>query len=161
MNQNPLYVATGKKNNRTVEEAHKAERILSATGTPALGIVAFGNGGQRVELADFEANDINPDLPLNLEIRTSWGNGPDKDANGEPIENSVADAGEFQNVDKILDTLETAPDAVSGLSRVINMTSVGLTGAALTARIDSLPGVSQAVEAARKAAVERILNQVN
>lgn len=143
--QNPIYVATGGgKNNRTVAEAKNLERKLAVIGIPSLGIVADGSGGQRVELADFEANDINPAEPANLQIRTSFGNGPDKDADGNEIENSIADSGSFVNVDRVLDLLKVASDPVQAISQLLAQMQPGITDAQVNARLESIPGVAEA-----------------
>jgi hypothetical protein len=143
--QNPIYVAIGgAKNNRTVEEARAAERKLALIGMPSLGIVAEGNGGQRVELQDFEANSINPLEPANLNIRTSFGNGPDKDSEGNEIENSIADNGSFVSVDAVLDLMKASPDVVTAISRLLSQMQPGISYPQVNARLESLPGVADA-----------------
>ncbi len=159
MSQNPIYIASGgKRNNRTLEEARSAEKKLALVGTKSLGIVAEGNGGQRVNEEDFEANDIDPALPANYLIRTSFGDGPDKDAEGNEIENSVSDQGEFQSVDKVLDAMESASDPIAGLKRLYGMTHVGVKDDELSVRIDNLPGVREAVNEARNKAITKLWN---
>jgi hypothetical protein len=157
MQQNPIYVAPGgKPNNRTVEEAEIAVRKLRLVGIPSLGIIAEGTGGQRVEYFDFEANGINPKLPANLLIRTSAGNGPDKNEAGEEIENSVADHGSYMNVDRVLDAIKSAANAAEALAQLISEARPGIKPDQINAAIDSLPGVrlakNEAVLAAWKAA---------
>jgi hypothetical protein len=151
--QNPTYFAVGgKKNNRTVAEAVSAVRKLAIVGIPSLGIVAIGSAGQIVEELDFEANEINPKLPANLEIRVSAGNGPDKDAEGNEITNSVQDFGGFVNVDRVLDLIDKAPNAVEAIKQLISEAKPGITPDQLNSAIDNLPGVAAAKNAAVLAA---------
>jgi len=151
--QNPTYVATGgKKNNRTVAEAVGAVRKMALVGIPSLGIVAIGSGGQIVEEMDFELNGIDPKLPANLEIRTSTGNGPDKDADGNEIENSVPDFGGYMNVDAVLDSVEKAANPIEAVKQLMAMAKPGVTDMEVSVAIDSLPGVAAAKQAAVLAA---------
>jgi hypothetical protein len=158
MSQNPLYLALGgKRNNRLFSEAKALEKTLTALNLPNFGITASGQGGQRVNPEDFEANDIDTAFPANFEIRTSMGNGPDKNDAGEEIENSIADYGEYQSVDKLLDTLEMAPNLLVGAERIICMFHPSLKGQELNTYIDNLPTVRTAVESARTQAIHNLL----
>ena len=156
--QNQKYVVTGgDKNNRTVAEARVAMRLLAALGIPALGIVAIAPGSQEVvELADFENVGINPDLPANLEIRTSLGNGPDKNEKGEEIENSIADHGEYMSVDKILDwrAADKYPDLAA--AKLLATWKPGITPAETQTHLMNLPGVAKAYGTAVGAALAAV-----
>lgn len=152
--QNQKYVAPGGgTNNRTVLEGQAAAKLLVALGVQTFGIVAIAPGGQeRVELADFEANGINPALPANLEIRTSWGNGPD--ATGE--ENSIADWGEFHSVDKVLDWRAAAQYPDQAAARLIQSVKPGLTELQQHQALMNLQGVAKAYGAAVSAALAKL-----
>lgn len=153
--QNQKYVAPGGgTNNRTVAEALAAVRLLNILGIPTLGIVAMAAAGQeRVELADFEANGINPDLPANLQIRTSFGNGPDGDGQEE---NSIADFGEYQNVDKVLDWRAAAQYPDQAAARLLATLKPGMTDSELQQALMRLPGVAKAFSAAVGAALAKV-----
>lgn len=156
--QNQKYVVTGgDKNNRTVAEAKIAVRLLAALGIPTLGIVAIAPGGQEiVELADFEAVGINPDLPANLEIRTSFGDGPDKNDAGEEIENSIADFGSFMSVDKTLDWRAAAQYPDLAAARLLASWKPGITAAEVQNHLMNLPGVAKAYGTAVGAALAAV-----
>ncbi len=156
--QNQKYVVTGgDKNNRTVVEAQLAGRLLAALGIPMLGIVAIAPGGQEiVELADFEAVGIDPLLPANLEIRTSFGNGPDLNEKGEEIENSIRDAGEFMSVDKVLDWRASAQYPDLAAARLLASWKPGITAAEIQNHLMNLPGVAKAFGTAVGAALAAV-----
>lgn len=156
--QNQKYVVTGgDRNNRTVAEAKLAGRLLAALGIPSLGIVAIAPGNQEiVELADFDTVGIKPELPANLEIRTSFGNGPDRNAAGEETENSIADHGSFMSVDKILDWRSAARHPDLAAAELLASWKAGINPVEIHARLMNLPGVAKAYGDAVAAALAKV-----
>lgn len=155
MAQNEKYVAPGGgKNNRTLAEGKKAVALLNVLGIQTFGIVALAaGGGERVEEADFEVNGIDSTLPANLEIRTSWGNGPDGDGQAE---NSIADAGEFRNVDKVLDWRASAQYPDQAARRLLSEVKPGLNDLEQINALMNLPGVAKAFGSAVAAALAKV-----
>ncbi len=140
--QNQKYVAAGgKKNNRTVAEARTIERKLAIIGMPSLGIVAEGSDGSRVELEDFDTNEINPMEPANLLIRQSVGDGSKE-------ENSVPDHGEYVNVAKMSELIAKAANALVAIANILGQFRPGITNDEVNNVIESMPGVAEAKKTA-------------
>lgn len=155
MSQNEKYVAPGGgKNNRTLAEGQKAAALLNALGIQTFGIVALAaGGGERVEAFDFEPNGIDPTLPANLAIRTSFGNGPDGDGQEE---NSIADSGDFRSVDAVLDWRAAAQYPDEAARRLLSEVKPGLTYQEQTNALMNLPGVAKAFGSAVAAALSKV-----
>ncbi len=127
-------------NSRTLEEAHIAERKLTAIGEKTYGIV--GNPPGAGEYFSEEDMILNGFTEGNLLIRM-------KPGVDNPTSASIASHGEYQSVDVVLDTIAKAyqDNADQGaaadlaVSRLLSMLNPGISDGAVMSRKMAMSGV--------------------
>lgn len=116
-------------NTRTLEEAQYAVRKLTAIGQQTFGIFLNSPGSQAYVPAD-EAGVTEGDWL----IRRKVGKASDDD-------NFIAQSGEYESADKVLDLIEKAPNPQEAISQLLAMFNPGMTPEAVNSRIMAMSGV--------------------